>query len=223
MNSRLKIKIVAFICALVTAALGFYYVQANNTSEQTYYVVKAKTNIAENTLITESMVALSEVKASDVTAGCVTSISSVVGKYAGTNIYNNEQIVSTRLVDQGSGTVSGFAYKIPEGMRTSTISIDSTSSVAGLLQVDDKVDVLATFTNDDGSKVTEYIANDIVIGALDKNIVKSEVNGNSTSSSGFTTVTLFTNPDLTLRITDIQNKGGTISLTLKYPEGGAQQ
>ena len=208
MNSTLKAKIIALIVSLLAGALVFYYIQKIEAERPTTIpVVKAVANIPENTMITQDMVASVDTVSTEVLATSTDSMDAVVGKYASTAIYAGEQINVNRLVDQGGSSVSSFAYKLPEGMRTVTINVSPESSVAGLLKVGDHVDVLYKDPNTSDAK---YIVNNVEIGALDTTITNSTAEDGTQQSTSWTTVTLFATPNTAKML----NYAGSANLTL---------
>lgn len=214
MNSTLKAKIIALIVSLLAGALVFYYIQKVEAERPvTMPVIKAVANIPENTMITQDMVASVDTISTEVLATSTDSMEAVVGKYAGTTIYAGEQINVNRLVDQGGSSVSSFAYKLPEGMRTATISVSAESSVAGLLKVGDHVDVLYKNPNTEDIK---YIVNNVEIGALDTTITNSTAEDGTQQTASWTTVTLFVTPDTAKILNDAGS--ANLTLTLRNPQ-----
>lgn len=223
MQNATRVKIIAVIAAILTMAFMYYYIRLNEANKPTYLVVvTAKRDIPENTKITEDMLEMTEVLSTSAVSNGIVKTEDAVDMYASTDIYRGEQLVKGRLLDTANDTDSVFSYKIPEGMRTVTISISPTSSVAGLIKVGDHVDIISNYTrkNDDGSQeqATKFIAENIEIAALDSNITKTtkkDENGNEVTQS-YTTVTMFVTPELAKAIIWNQNNGSII-LTLRSP------
>ena len=223
MQSTLRVKIIAVITAILTMAFGYYYIRENEAEKPTYLVsVVAVKDIPENAKITEDMLTLKEILSTDVVSGNITSIDDAVDMFSSTNIYKGEQIMKGRLLDTAKDTENAFSYKIPDGMRTVTISIGPTSAVAGLLHVGDHVDIISNYTkkNPDGTQeqATKFIADNIEVAALDTNVTKStkkDENGNEITQE-YTTVTMFVTPDLAKAIIWNQNNGSVI-LSLRSP------
>jgi pilus assembly protein CpaB len=233
MDSTKKVKIVAVAAGLLALMLGFYYIRINTETEQdTVSVIKATQNIAANEKIDASKLAMVRIPVADAVSGAVTNGDAAVGMFAAENIYAGEQLVSSRLINQGSDSASSFAYKVPKGMRTVTISVGTTSSVSNLLQVGDHVDVIDSYT-DIGDKnidtddrfLSKYVMTNAEIGALDTATVRAKEsnskasNGQTTDSGSevttFTTVTLFVTPEQAKQFAYEQaNSSSTHSLTL---------
>ena len=239
-----RFKIIAIIAAVVTAVLAFYYlnrVEASKPVQTT--VLEAVSDIPAGTFITSDMIQPAEIYESDVIPSATNDSENVVGMYATSDMYAGEQISTQKVTDQAaSSSVSSFSYKIPEGMRTVTIAIDPTTSVANMIQVGDHVDILATYTktveekknrpeNADedadssdttevstGETVTRFIADNIEVAALDQTIVRSDSSESDDSSTEqtYTTVTLFVTPELAKALI-WENQNGSIVFTLRSP------
>lgn len=222
MNTH-RVRIIALLAAILAALLSFYYLQQVEASKpETTTVIKAATDISEGTQITEDMLTYANVYAADVDANSVTDPETLIGMYANTNIYAGEQMSSKKVSDQeASSSARSFSYKIPKGMRTVTIPIDSTSSVAGMLQVGDHVDILASYdktnANGESENVTRFIADDIEIAALDQVVVRDDATDAESQGQTFTTVTMFVTPDLAKALT-WENNNGTLIFTLRSPD-----
>lgn len=230
-----KFKIIAVIAAVATALIVFYYlkrIEASRPVQTT--VIEAVQDIPSGTQILPGMVQETTVYETDVIPSAVTTTDDVVGMYASASMYAGEQISSKKVTDQSaSSSAASFSYKIPKGMRTVTIAIDPTTSVAGMLQVGDHVDIIATYqkavTDRDGSDgdlssgsetVTRFIADNIEVAALDQTIVRSEgssEDGKDSSEQTYTTVTLFVTPDLAKALV-YENATGSLVFTLRSPD-----
>lgn len=230
MLDTLKIKIFTIIMAFITGAGALYYlytVQQSKPVETTTIVAAA--DIPTGTKITESMLMEQPVYVPDLMPSAIRSTDQLVGMYATGYIANGAQFAPAMISDQtASSDAKSFSYKIPQGMRTVTIQIAATSSVAGMLQVGDHVDILATYSKaggeNGGGNVTKYIADNIEIAALDQMVVRQEDvkssdkdDSSSQSTQSYATVTLFTDPDLAKQLIWLQ-QNGSIVLTLRSPD-----
>lgn len=232
-----KLKIMAIIAAVVTAAVAFYYVRGVEASKPVETTaIEAAVTIPEGTQIQPEMLKEVSIYAVDLLPSAARTAEELVGQYAATDIYPDEQISTSKVSDESaSSSAKSFSYKIPEGMRTVTISIDPTTSVAGMLQVGDHVDILATYTREtdkksengeevqaDSEVVTKFIADSIEIAALDQTIVRDSTSDNGQGDTAeeektFTTVTMFVTPELAKAIV-WQNQNGSLVLTLRSPD-----
>lgn len=119
---------------------------------------------------------------------------------------------------------SGLAPVITPGRRAVSISISGAAGVSGLIQPNDRVDVVGSFSfpgRKDPEKmewVTLTILQDVSILATGQTLGKSEWADRNRSSSGYSTVTL----DVTLREAEllifVENMKGHLTLALRNPE-----
>ncbi len=244
MKGMLKIRLLTGVVALIAASLIFIYIRGIEESRPNYiktYV--AAINISENTQIQENMVKEKQILSSDYIEGAIKDKKDIIGKYASVNITKNEQFLGVRLLNAApdSDTQNAFKYKIPDGLTTITVKTDAESAVAGLLKVGDKVDILAYYPKkvlDDAGKektinVEKYIAKNIEIAALDKDIVKSaqvETKEKSSTSKdtknsntiNFKSVTLFAEPKLAQALNYCNNAGVPLTFTLSSPNSDTE-
>ncbi len=107
-------------------------------------VVVAKDDIAKETTISSDMVKLSRVPSKTLQPGDLTSLDSVIGKFAITDILKDQHLNSDSVKP-----LIGFRYLsegVPAGFRAITISVDKLSAVEGLVRPGDKVDIIGTFS-----------------------------------------------------------------------------
>lgn len=119
---------------------------------------------------------------------------------------------------------SGLAPVITPGRRAISISISGAAGVSGLIQPNDRVDVLGSFTfpsrkdPDKTEWVTLTVLQDVSVLATGQTLGKSELGDRSRSSSGYSTVTL----EVTLREAELlvfaENMRGHLTLALRNPE-----
>lgn len=226
----IKVRIISIVATVITIfCVGYYLQKVEESKPVQANVVTAAIDIPEGTEITAAMLSSKPVYESDVIPFAVTDVSDAIGQYAAGKIVGGSQISSALLSDQkASAKASSFSYKIPDGMRTATLQISQTTAVAGMLQVGDHVDILATYTESDSDKsktVTKYIATNVEIAALDQTVIRQdekpdnrEDDGTSGSQSqAFTTVTMFVTPELAQALV-WESQNGEIVLTLRSPE-----
>lgn len=226
----IKVRIISIVATVITVfCVGYYLQKVEESKPVQTNVITAAIDIPEGTEITAAMLSNKPVYESDVIPFAVTDAGDVIGQYAAGKIVGGSQISSALLSDQkASAKASSFSYKIPQGMRTATLQISQTTAVAGMLQVGDHVDILATYAESDSDKsktVTRYIATNVEVAALDQTVIRQDeeadnANGNGASESqsqAFTTVTMFVTPELAQALV-WESQNGEIVLTLRSPE-----
>jgi len=119
---------------------------------------------------------------------------------------------------------SGLAPVITSGRRAVSISISGAAGVSGLVQPNDRVDVLGSFTfpsRKDPEKtewVTLTVLQDVSILATGQTLGKSEFGDRSRSSSGYSTVTVEVTPREAELLVFVENMRGHLTLSLRNPE-----
>ncbi len=119
---------------------------------------------------------------------------------------------------------SGLAPVINKEMRAISISIGGAAGVSGLLQPNDRVDVMGSFTfpsRKDAEKtewVTMTILQDVTILATGQTLGKTEMGDRSRMSSGYNTVTVEVTPREAELLVFVENMRGHLTLALRNPE-----
>lgn len=115
-------------------------------------VVHAASYIPSGTVINSSMIELKELPKSYVQPGALVSSEEAIGKISVAPISEGEQILANKLSKLGVSLSNALSI----GRRGVTISVDSVSGVAGLLNPGDTVDVLSTIDVVENQKVITY-------------------------------------------------------------------
>lgn len=119
---------------------------------------------------------------------------------------------------------SGLAPTIPKEMRAISIAISGPAGVSGLLQPNDRVDVLGSFSfpsRKDPAKtewVTLTLLQDVTILATGQTLGKSETADRSRMNSGYSAVTVEVTPREAELLTFVENMRGHLTLSLRNPE-----
>lgn len=137
---------------------------------------------------------------------------------------DREETLMWSYVDVPYRPGSGLAPVIPQGRRAISISISGPAGVSGLVQPNDRVDVLGSFSfpsrKDPGKEewVTMTVLQDVSILATGQTLGKSELGDRTRSGGGYSTVTL----DVTLREAELlvftESMRGHLTLALRNPE-----
>lgn len=140
-----KIRIVAFLSAVVVFMLSYLYFQGQKTSqeitEDREEIVIAKLNIKPNEVITEEMVELKVIPVLKDDQDYFTNLGEVVGRITITDVFVGEKITKLRTVDKDS--TLDLTYKIAEGMRAMAVAVDKEAGVGHNIKVGDYVDVIS--------------------------------------------------------------------------------
>lgn len=211
-----KVKILALLSAIVTAILLFVFLSSviKFGGTDTTSVVTAVQDIPANTLITEEMLANTDVPTDAVLPGAITKMSDVVGKTMKSDIYVGEQIISAKLIVPGETGSGSLSYAIEPGMRAITIAVDATSGVAGMLRPTDRIDLVGEF-DVNGKVYTDLVAEYINILAVDSVLDATGKAGDGTTP-GYTTITLEVTPGQAMQISSAAYNG-TLRAVLRSP------
>jgi pilus assembly protein CpaB len=150
----MKAKVVlllALIMAIITTALFFQYmksVKVTTTVETdslppTVEIVVAAKQIQKNERISSEKVKLVKVDEKGVHPNAARKLDEVVNKLATATIYEEEQILSKRLINEREETLY-VSRKIREGYRAVSVGVNINQSVTNLIEPEDEVDVIFT-------------------------------------------------------------------------------
>ena len=211
-----KVKILALLSAIVTALLLFVFLSSliKFGGTDTTQIVTAAQDIPANTLITQEMLANTDIPTDAVLPGAITKISDVVGKTMKSDIYVGEQIISAKLIVPGETGNDALSYVIEPGMRAITIGVDATSGVAGMLRPSDRIDLVGEFSQT-GKVYTDLIAEYVNILAVD-NVLSETGKAADGTTPAYSTITLEVTPKQAMEIS-MAAYSGSIRAVLRSP------
>ena len=224
------ILLLAVVFGCVAAFGAFKYIQ---TVEATYQlsgnftqVATAKQTIPGRATIQGAMLEFVEMPVEYVMAGAVLDPADAVGKLARSDIYPGEQLLAQKLMDREDQR-GGLSVKVEEGKRAVSIPVGQVSSLHGLLEVNDRVDVLVTFgyemeerNAETGSREEKkYIGTSTIIHNTPILAVNSRTVSAAEKAGETTTITVMVEPDEAQQIA-LAIQQGSIQLSLRSPEDG---
>lgn len=157
-------------------------------------VVVARQDIPARTMVTDGMISVKQVPASLRLATAYTDTKTLVGHPTKDAIGAGEQVLVARVAADPKEL--GFTGTVPPGLRAASIQVTEVSSVGGLVQPGDLVDVIGVFqVNDsaatasalgknDAGKAQHMIAATILQSAPVLAIAQSSQNGATQPTSG---------------------------------------
>jgi len=178
-------------------------------------VVVARTDIPKEGAITKDMVALNRIRSNAYQPGDLTSLDSVISKLAKVDILKGQHINSNMLRSLGGAT--SLSQRIPKGMRAMTIPVDKISSIEGLIQPNDYIDIIGTFVISAGQNLVVTLFQGIKILATGKNFSPYKVDNSAD------TVTLALKPEDIKLLTYVIESGHKIRLALRPPLDSSQE
>jgi pilus assembly protein CpaB len=205
-----KIRIIALIAAVVAAVAVYKLLDVLSQPPETPRtdVVMAAADIPQNTVITADMVALQPVATEAVAADGFTSLDTVVGMVAKTEILAGEQVRSGRLVQMGEAadtSSSTLAYVVEPGMRAVTIAVSETTGLDTMLKPGNRVDVIMNYSYTapaaDGTADTTVTEARLLMENVSVLAVGTALGAEGvTPDVGYTSVTLMVTPEQALAL-----------------------
>jgi len=121
---------------------------------------------------------------------------------------------------------SGLAPTVKSGLRALSLNVGGAAAVSGLVQPNDRVDIIGTFTfpsrklAGQTEAVTLTLLQDVSVLATGQRLGKSDLLGvdNSGAGGGYSTVTLEVSPREAEVLTFAQHVKGQLTLSLRNPE-----
>ena len=128
-------------------------------------------------------------------------------------------------IEGGGPEMRGLAYDIKKEMRGISVNVSGAASVSGMVQPNDHVDVLGTFSfpsrevAGEMELVTLTILQDVLVLATGKETAKSRLfASNNSANSSYNTVTLEVTPREAEMLVFAEQIKGRISLALRNPD-----
>ncbi|MDD5194825.1 MAG: Flp pilus assembly protein CpaB [Candidatus Omnitrophica bacterium] len=107
-------------------------------------VVIARTDISKETVIDPNMVELKREPRSSMQPGDLTSLDSVIKKFAVVDILKGQHVNDNMV--RAADAFKFLSQTIEGGMRAFTIPVDNITAIEGLIKPGDRVDVIGTFS-----------------------------------------------------------------------------
>lgn len=201
--------VVALVLSLVTSVLVYSYLKgvATKAIKPGLPVVVAKMDIPAKTKVTADMVMAIDVPAEFIQPGAMNDVPIVVGVMTRERIMAGEQVTQRRLAIDGKPV--GFTGIIPSDRRAITVAVTEVTGVAGFIKAGDYVDVVHTFSGQDGG-ASRLVLQNILVLAVDR---ETEAGINESGAKDkkeavkTMTVTLAVTPDDAAVVTLAEEKG----------------
>lgn len=176
MPTRRMILIIAvsLTCAVLASVLVVRYVrqreeEAKRTRVDLQPVVVATGDIPIGTRVEAGVVAKRDWPKTGVPEGTVSEPEAVVGRLVKGEIVRGEPILEHRLFPKDlSGAPGIMSVIVPPGKRAMAVGVNEVIGVSGFILPKDRVDVIATRTDQGSSKSTETILQNIEVMAVGK-------------------------------------------------------
>lgn len=213
-----KVKILALVSALLTAALLYIFLGslADAAKGKRVNVLTAARDIPPNTPITAEMLKTVTIAAEAMVPRALSDSAPALGKLSQDKIYAGEQIISTRLIAPGEVSAKTLSYAIEPGKRAITISVNNTSGVGFMLTPGNHVDLIGYFAPNGAGTVSiaALLMENLTVLAVDNVVQKDGKTKNDQSS--YSSLTLQVTPEQALKLT-MAYAEGEIRAVLRSP------
>jgi len=215
------ILVIALVMAVITTILFKQYVtgieKKYNDKQKKVNIVVLKKDIKKNQKIAKEDLELKEFTADSVHKDAVKKMEAIVGNYALTDMKAGEVLFANRFINQVQESEL-ITRKIKEGYRAIAIGVNYVESVANLIQPEDYVDIIYTFTDDPTNKKfqTTTLFENVRVLAVGKRIIEKTDKGKDEKKDGdetavkeveYTSVTVELKPEDIVKIANSDEKG----------------
>lgn len=227
-----KVRILAIITAIVTAVAVYMYLSNMNKPNEIEMasIIVPKEIINANTEITREMLGSVNIPVDAVHINAALSFDDVVGKASNGLMVQDEQIITSKLIEPGESQES-LAYAVEDGQRAFTLAVDKVSGIAGFLQPGNYVDILLTLTIDlpddeenNNEENSEYqqdirktfsieLISNLKLLAVGRNLNERDI---SSDEGIYDTITLSVTPEQAVKL-NLAANSGKVRLTLRSP------
>ncbi len=204
---------VALVMASLAGAGVYLYLKGTPAAEaqapDTTPVVVARGDLTFGTTLKEEHLRVVDFPKSAIPAGAFGSVDSVLSQTTKVFVVDGEPVLASKLSSIGGG----LSVRIPPDMRGMSIKVNEVTGVSGFVLPGDRIDVLVTIDNADGTMnaVTRTILQDVEVLASG---VKTETKNNQNVT--VQTVTVLVNPDGAEKMALAVDQG-TVHLALRNP------
>lgn len=153
----------------------------------------------------------------------IEDLSSVIGKRVLYAFRRNDPLIWSHI-DVPERMRSGLAPTIRSGMRAISLGIGGEAAVSGLVQPNDRVDILGTFSLPSPTQaaqmetVTLTVLQDVTVLATGQRLAKGGGVADDGRSFGYSSVTFEVTPREAELLIFAQNMRGQLTLSLRHPE-----
>lgn len=167
---------VALVCAVLASVLVVRYVrqreeEAKSTRVDLQPVVVATGDIAVGTRLDATLVTVREWPKTGVPQAALSKPEAVLGRLVKREIARDEPILEHRLFPKDLGGTPGImSVIVPSGRRAMAVGVNEVIGVSGFILPKDRVDVIATKTDQGANKSTETILQNIEVLAVGKRV-----------------------------------------------------
>jgi pilus assembly protein CpaB len=214
--------VIACVCGLVASIGVSQYMEraagsmGDQVATQEIFVAMADINIGEE--LNAQNIKMEEWPKDRVPAGAISVLEDIEGRFPRTRLYAGEPILVAKLMDSNDGSKS---VDIPKGYRVVSVKVSVESSVSGLVQPGDRVDLMVYLRKN--SEVpetgTKTILRDVNVFAVDAETERRmDADG---QARDVRTVSLLVQPDQAESVM-LASELGMLYLSLRRPDDDSE-
>ncbi len=212
-------RLLRVIVPLLAALLVTLVVAKATTSPAASRVplVIAATAVPAGSVLSPSDLKLQQVSPSAILPGALTTVGAAQGQVTKVGLSAGAPVLSDEIEPEHD---AGLAYQIPRGDRALTMSVNGVSGVAGNLAPGSRIDVLLTLSAQAAQNGQPATPAESTIIVPDVAVLSTGLAGSS-SSSGYSLVTLSVTPEQAATIA-LGQQQGSLLLLLRPPGDGSK-
>lgn len=175
-------------------------------------VIVASQDLEPGSFLTSKAVSIREIPREFVSSSAASAEewSDLKGRVLTFPVKSGEPVLRTYLAQELG---AGFSSQLPVGKRALTFSVSDESSIAGLLQPGDRIDLFFTTTNGNEG-VTIPLLYDVAVAATGVRTVNNSAQLQEQQALNYTNITVTVSPEDAARIT-LAQEAGKITVTLR--------
>ena len=137
---------------------------------------------------------------------------------------NHKEPIYWRFIEGGQRAARGLAYSIKPGMRAISLNVSGAAAVSSMIQPNDRVDVLGTFTlpskelPDEVETVTLTVLQDVTVLATGQRLANQAINARAgRRSQTYSMITIEVTPREAELLVFAQQTKGRLTMSLRNP------
>ncbi|MEW6183390.1 MAG: Flp pilus assembly protein CpaB [Bacillota bacterium] len=154
--------IIALLLAAGAAGYTYYYISHSQPKQETMVpVLTVVKEIPYNTVVTPEMVTVIRIPQQYAHPQALRAPADAAGKITKVVLLKDEIILSNKIAVKEQP--NRFSYKVPPKQRAITLAVSEITGVAGFPTVGDRLDILLTKENDNGTQTSTMLQNKEVL------------------------------------------------------------
>lgn len=135
--------VITLLLGVLTTFLVMKYLQSVRSSHSMTSIIVAAKQIPEGTRLTTELLKSKTIPQEYLPEGAYEKTDQIANQFSAVTLYPDQPIVKGQVVQEN--VAKELSYKVPEGKRAISISINAVSGVAGLIKPGNFVDLLLSY------------------------------------------------------------------------------